>query len=428
MNLLLLAAKSAWSRRGALALAVLSITLSVALLLSVERLRHAAHDSFAASVSGADLVVGPRDHPLRLLLHAVFHIGMPDTGMSWDSARRIGADPAVAWTIPLSLGDSHRGFPVVATSRAFFAHYRYGRAQPLKFSTGADTGGLFRVVLGAEVARQLGYQIGDQLALNHGGADAGAHPGEHGGHHARHDDKPFTVAGVLAPTGTPVDRALYIGLPAMEAIHLDWHGGAPIPGLSLPAADLGKFDLEPRQVTAVLVGLKQRAAVLRMQRTINTGAGEALSAVIPAVALSQLWELTGAAERVLDAISALVLAVALCGLAAAVLAGLNERRRELAILRAVGARPLHVFLLLVCEGAGLTLAGAAAGFALVQIAALGLAPWALAHWGLAIEMARPSASELTLLAAVAGAGLVASVVPGWRAYRLSLGDGLAPGV
>lgn len=422
MTLLILACKSAWSRRGALSLAIVSIMLSVALLLTVERLRHAAHDSFAASLSGTDLVVGPRDHPLRLLLHAVFHIGTPDTGMSWDSAQRIAADPAVAWTIPLSLGDSHRGFPVVATSRAFFAHYRYGRAQPLEFAVGADTGGLFRVVLGAEVARRLGYRSGDQLALSHGGADADHHPG----HGAEHGDKPFTVAGVLAPTGTPVDRALYIGLHAMEAIHLDWHGGAPIPGLALSGADLRKFDLEPKQVSAVMVGLKQRAAVLRMQRNINTGPGEALTAVIPAVALDQLWDLTGSAERVLDAISALVLAVALCGLAAAVLAGLNERRRELAILRAVGARPLHIFLLLVCEGAGLTLAGAAGGFILVQLAAVGLAPWALAHWGLAFDMARPGVSELSLLAAVASAGLVASVIPGWRAYRLSLGDGLLP--
>ena len=434
MTLLLLACKSAWSRRGALALAILSIMLSVALLLTVERLRHAARDSFAASLSSTDLVVGPRDHPLRLLLHSVFHIGTPDTGMSWASAQRIAADPAVAWTIPLALGDSHRGFPVIATSSAFFAHYRYARAQPLVFAAGADDGGLFRVVLGAEVARRLGYHTGDQLTLSHGGADAGAdadtdtdhHANHHGGRQALHRDKPFTVSGVLAPTGTPVDRALYIGLHAMQAIHLDWHGGAPIPGVTLSNADLRKFDLEPTQISAVMVGLKQRAAVLSMQRKFNSATEEALTAVIPAVALSQLWELTGSAERVLDALSARVLVVALCGLAAAVLAGLNERRRELAILRAVGARPLHIFLLLVCEGGALVLIGAAGGVILVQLAALGLAPWALAQWGLVFDLSRPGTGELSLLAAVTGAGLLASVIPGWRAYRLSLGDGLAP--
>ena len=387
-------------------------------------MRHSARAGFAASLSGADLVVGPRDHPLRLLLHVVFYIGTPDTGMAWDSARRIASDPAVAWTIALALGDSHRGFPVVATDASFFAHYRYGRGQRLAFAAGSDAGGLFRVVLGAEVARRLGYRSGDQLALSHGGAGAG-HDDDH---HAHHRDKPFTVSGVLAPTGTPVDRALYIGLHAMQAIHLDWHGGAPIPGVSVRAADLGKFDLAPKQVSAVLVGLKQRAAVLRMQRKFNTEAGEALSAVIPAVALEQLWDLTGAAERVLDAVAALVLAVALCGLAAAVLAGLNERRRELAVLRAVGARPLHVFLLLVCEGAALSVAGAAGGLLLVQLAAIGLAPWALAQWGLALDMHLPSATEWPLLAAVICAGLAASIVPGWRAYRLSLSDGLAPKV
>lgn len=426
MTLVLLACKSAWSRRGALSLAILSIVLSVALLLTVERLRHAAHDSFAASLSGADLVVGPRDHPLRLLLHAVFHIGTPDTGMSWDSARRIAADPAVAWTIPLSLGDSHRGFPVVATDRAFFEHYRHARGRRLAFAAGADEGGLFRVVLGSEVARRLGYRTGQQLALSHGAGAADHH--EPDGHARHRHDKPFTVSGILAPTGTPVDRALYIDLHAMEAIHLGWQGGAPIPGVALGAADLRKFDLEPKQVSALMVGLKQRAAVLRLQRQVNAAPGEALSAVIPAAALEQLWDLTGSAERVLDAISALVLAVALCGLAAAVLAGLNERRRELAILRAVGARPLHVFLLLVCEGAFLTLAGAAGGLALVQLAAIGAAPRVLSQWGLALDLARPSATEWPLLAAVVCAGLAASVLPGWRAYRLSLSDGLAPKV
>lgn len=419
MTILLLAWSSAWSRRGALALALLSITLSVALLLSVERLRHAARDSFSTSVAGVDLIVGARDDPLRLMLHSVFHIGSSGTGMSWDSAQRIASDPAVAWSIPLAMGDSHRGFPVVATSADYFARYRYGNARPLVLAEGAPLQGLFDVVLGAEVARRLGYRRGDQLALSHGG----------GGHHAHdHHDKPFTVSGVLAPTGTPVDRALYIGLHAMRAIHLDWHGGTPMPGVAIGVGDLHKFDLQPRQVDAVLVGLKQRAAVLRVQRMVNTDRREALTAVIPGLALAQLWEMTGSVERVLAAIAGLVLVVALCGLCAAVLAGLNERRRELAILRSVGARPLHIFLLLVCEGVGLALAGAVAGYVLVQVGAAALAPWMLAHWGVALAPAWPGEAELAWLAALLGAGLCASLLPGWRAYRLSLADGLVAGV
>ena len=419
MTMLSLAWQSARSRRYALLLTLGSIILSVALLLAVERLRHGARDSFTAALSGTDLIVGPRSHPVQLLLYSVFHIGETDAGMTWDGVERIGAHPAVAWTIPLTLGDSHRGFPVVATTTAYFDHYRHGQARALTFSGGTRFNGLFDVVIGAEVARRLGYRLGDDLTLSHGAGHVD---------HADHEDKPFTVVGILAATGTPVDRTLHIGLQAMEAIHLDWHGGAHVPGVSIGRAELHKFDLRPKQVTAVLVGLKQRAAVLRMQRVFGADDKEPLTAVIPGVALRQLWDITGAAERALRAVSVLVLVVALAGLAAAVLAGLGERRRELAILRAVGARPWQIFLLLVCEGLGLTIAGAVGGFALLELASLALAPVALANWGLAIDAFRPGLAEAWLLAAVVGAGLVASIVPGVRAYRLSLIDGLAPKV
>ncbi|MDQ2819729.1 MAG: ABC transporter permease [Pseudomonadota bacterium] len=418
-TVLLLAWKSAWSRRFALCLTFLSIMLSVTMLLAVERLRHGARESFAASVSGTDLIVGPRSHPLQLLLYAVFHIGTVDAGMSWKSVERIAADPAVAWTIPLTLGDSHHGYPVVSTSAAYFDHYQYGRRQPLSFAAGTRFHQLFDVVLGAEVARRLHYRVGDQLTLEHGLEEIG---------HAGHADRPFTVTGILAPTGTPVDRTLHIGLEAMQALHLDWQGGAHIPGVHIKGADLHKFDLRPTQVTAVLVGLKQRAAVLRVQRTLPARLDEPLSAVMSGAALDQLWRLTGDIEGVLRAVSAIVLVVALAGLAAAVLAGLNERRREMAVLRAVGASPRHVFLLMLCEGLGLSLAGSAAGFVVVQLASFGLAPALLARFELTIDIATPGPEEWLLLMAVVGAGLCVSILPGWRAYRLSLADGLSPKV
>jgi putative ABC transport system permease protein len=354
------------------------------------------------------------------LLYAVFHVGSVDAGISWDSAARIAADPAVAWSVPLTLGDSHRGFPVLSTSTAYFDHYRYGRGERLSFASGARFAQLFDVVLGAEVARRLGYRVGEHLALEHGLEEIG-----HAGH-AGHANRPFTVSGILAPTGTPADRTLHIGLEAMQALHLDWQGGAPIPGVAIGAADLRKFDLRPTHVTAVVVGLRQRAAVLRMQRLLPARMAEPVSAVMPGAALDQLWRLTAGVEGALRAVAALVLVVALAGLAAALLAGLNERRREMAVLRAVGASPGHVFQLMLCEGLGLTLAGCAAGWSMVQLAALWLAPALLAHAGVMLDMALPGPGEWLLLASIMGAGLAASMLPGWRAYRLSLADGLSP--
>jgi hypothetical protein len=252
-----LAVRSAWNRRLTLGMTLIAVALSVTLLLGVERVRHEARNSFAQSVAGTDLVVGARSSPVQLMLYAVFRIGEATHNIHWQSYRAIAENPAVAWSIPLSLGDSHHGFPVIGTSSAYFEHFRYGDAQALAFSAGKPFAEIFDAVLGAEVAARLGYRPGDQLVLSHGMGDVSL---------AEHTDKPFTVVGILAATGTPVDRSVHVSLEAIQAIHLDWQGGAPLPGLSIPAEYVRKFDLTPKEITAVLVGLKSRAAVFKVQR------------------------------------------------------------------------------------------------------------------------------------------------------------------
>jgi putative ABC transport system permease protein len=418
-HLLPLALKSAWNRRYTLGLTLIAIALSVTLLLGIERVRQDARDSFAQAVSGTDLVVGARSSPLQLLLYAVFRIGEASNNIGWDSVQALAAHPAVAWTIPLSLGDSHRGFPVLGTTPAYFEHFRYGDKQALKLAQGNRFVGLFDVVLGAEVAERLGYRLGDKITLAHG-MEAGAG--------AEHGDKPFSVVGILARTGTPLDRTLHIGLEALEAIHLDWQGGAPIPGFAIPPELVKKFNLTPKSVTAVLVGLKTRAGVFAMQRYVANYREEPLMAVLPGVALSQLWEMMAIAERALLAISALVVVVSFAGLVAVVLAGLGERRRELAILRANGARPRDLFTLLALEGGAVTLAGALCGTLLLAVLTFALGPWLAAEYGLNLKLAMPSLEELRLLGLVVAVGTLASLLPGYRAYRLSLADGLTPRV
>ena len=417
-HLLPLALKSAWNRRYTLGLTLIAIALSVTLLLGIERVRQDARDSFAQAVSGTDLVVGARSSPLQLLLYAVFRIGEASNNLGWDSAQALAAHPAVAWTIPLSLGDSHRGFPVLGTTPAYFEHFRHGDKQPLKLAQGQPFVGLFDVVIGAEVAQRLGYGLGDKITLAHGMSE----------YAAEHGDKPFNVVGILARTGTPVDRTLHVSLEALEAIHLDWQGGAPIPGFAIPPELVTKFNLTPKSVTAVLVGLKTRAGVFAMQRYVANYRDEPLMAVLPGVALSQLWEMMAIAERALLAISALVVVVSFAGLVAVVLAGLGERRRELAILRANGARPRDLFTLLALEGGAVTLAGALAGVLLLTLLTFALGPWLEAHYGLLLKLALPSLEELRLLGLVIVVGTLASLLPGYRAYRLSLADGLTPRV
>jgi len=415
MAILSLAGKSLWNRRLTSALVVLSIALSVALLLGVERLRTQARASFANTLSGTDLIVGARGSPLNLLLYSVFRIGDPTNNVSWRSYQTFAAHPQVAWTVPLSLGDSHQGFPVLGTTEAYFQHYRHGRNQSLRFAEGREFTDVFDAVLGAAVAGRLGYSPGQSIVIAHGvGAVS----------FALHDDKPFQVVGILARTGTPVDQTVHISLDGMEAIHADWFGGAPIPGLRLSPEQVRQLDLTPKTITAFLVGLHSKTAIFRMQREINTFAGEPLLAILPGLTLQQLWDLMGLAENALLVVSGLVVLVGLTVMLAALLTGLNERRREMAILRAVGAGPGHVFALVLGESLVLALVGATLGVLLLQGGLLVAGPLLEARLGLAIAGWPPSRHELLLLAAVLGCGLLAGLLPAWRAYRYSLADGM----
>ncbi len=419
--LLAVALRSAWNRRGTLSLVALSVALSTFLLLGVERIRSDVRENFSRSVSGTDLIVGARTGPVQLLLYAVFRVGGATNNVRMDSLRQVASHRAVAWMVPLSLGDSHRGFPVLATTTEYFERFRYGDRQPLALAQGrafaGTLDGLYEAVVGAEVADALGYRLGQRITLSHGsGAIAGA----------EHADKPFTVVGVLGRTGTPVDRTVHISLEAMEAIHLDWVAGVPMPGLKIAPEQARKFDLAPKQVTAALMGLKSRAAVFAVQRAVAGYGGEPLMAVLPGVALDELWDVVGVGERALLAMSAMVAAVSLAGLVAVVLAGLNERRRELAVLRAVGAAPRHVMLMLAMEGAAVTLLGAAIGVVMVVSTVLAAGPFIQTRWGIGLSLGPPTTAQWALLAGVVTAGFLASLVPGWRAYRLSLADGLSP--
>lgn len=426
-SLLSLATRSAWSRRFVLALTVLSIALATFLLLGLERLRADVREGFSQSVSGTDLVVGARASGVQLMLYAVFRLGAATNNLRMDSVRAVEQHPGVAWVVPISLGDSHRGYAVVGTSDAYFEHFRFGDKQLLSLSAGrpfsAMPGGLFDAVVGAEVAQRLGYAPGARITLSHGDGALAAND---------HADKPFTVVGVLARTGTPVDRSVHIRLEAMEALHVDWFVGAPLPGQAVSAEQVIEMAkagaLQPKNVTAALVGLKRRSAVFSVQRFVNDYRAEPLTAVLPGVALDELWAVVGVAEQALQVASALVAVVSLAGLVAVIAAGLNERRRELAILRAVGAAPRQVLWLLVLEGALVTAAGVVLGGVAHVLALAALGPWLQGRYGVSLGLGAPGAAQAALVGAVLVAGLLASLIPAWRAYRLSLADGLAPPV
>ncbi|MEX2575293.1 MAG: ABC transporter permease [Halofilum sp. (in: g-proteobacteria)] len=415
--LLGLALKSLWNRRLTVGLAVLALTVSVSLLLGVEQVRKAARASFTQTISGTDLIVGARSGPVQLLLYSVFHIGHATNQVSWESYREIASSGLVAWTVPIALGDSHRGYRVMGTTKDLFEHYRYARTREIQFAQGEAFSDVFHAVVGAEVAERLDYEVGREIVVSHGVAQTSF---------LDHDDKPFMVTGVLERTGTPLDRTVLVTLEGIEAIHVDWQQGRPpAPGARVPPESVRQMNLEPASITAFLVGLESRAATFRLQRAINDYSQEPLTAVLPGVALSELWAVIGTVEQALLAISACVVVAGLIGMVAMLLTSLSERRREMAILRAIGARPHHVFLLFVVEAAAIGIL-AALGGALLVFGGLWLLSEPVSQiTGVNFGLTMPGVSEGLIVALVIGSSTCAGVIPAWKAYRTALADGLA---
>lgn len=419
MNYLaVMAFKSACNRRFTLGLLLICIMLSVVMLLGIERVRHHLRASFTESVSGTDLIVGPRGSAMQLLLQAVFRLGEPTTSnMRWESFQRIAKHPAVASAIPLAFGDTLHGFPVMGTSVEYFEYFRYGAEHRLAFAEGKPFDQVFGAVLGADVAASLHYRLGDKVTAQHGAGEL---------MHAEHDDKPLTIVGILQPTGTPVDRTVHISLDTLSALHLDWQGGSKMAGFSIPAEYVRKFNLRPRFISAALVSLKSRTSVFVVQQFINEQGADPLLAVLPSVALDQLWQVIGVVEKVLLGLSVVIMLVALAGLVAVILTGLNERRRELAVLRSVGAGALHILVLLALESAFITLFGAVLGVGMLDAATALCGPWLQVNYSLPIPAGLIYQNEMPLLLLVIAVGIVAGLGPGYRAYRLSLVDGITP--
>ena len=450
--LLRLAWLSLMNRRATVLLTILSVACSVMLLLGVERVRQESRESFLSTVSGTDLVVGARSGGPQLLLQAVFNVGFPTQNLSRASYAMIAEDRRVEWIIPLSMGDMHRGFRVVGTTTDFRDHYRFARDQGLQLTQGSWFIDDQTAVLGAEVARELGYTVGQSIVVSHGAGEISF---------VHHDEHPFAVSGVLAPTGTPVDRVVLVSLAGVDAMHADFVGAAehdhdvtdPLAAAMAAAAARDTHhdhdhnhdhDYDHDHVhdehcnhgldgqagtgslSALLVGLNDRAAALGLQRMINTYEAEALTAVLPGVALQELWSVLGVVERVLLFLGGFVVVVGLLGMLSNLLGTLDQRRREMAILRSVGARPRHLLLLLVGESFWVSAMGALLGLGLLSVAMLVGTPLLEAHYGLHFALAWPTANEWVLLVAIVTAGTLIGLIPGWRASRLSLVDGLTP--
>lgn len=414
----LVAWKSLRNRRLATALTVLSMTLSLVLLMVVERIQRAAYDGFTQTVSGVDLIVGARSGPLQLILYSVFNMGQATQNVSIESYNQIRSKPEVDWTIPYSLGDGHRGFRVVATNSDFFKYYQFRSKEKIELESGKVFENLFDVVVGADVARTLKYHEGALVTVAHGSTTGDAIQ--------MHDDKPFKVVGVMKPTGTPLDRALYISLEAMEAIHLDWQtGAAPAKGKEITVAQITPEMVKPKVITSFFLRTKNRIDTLRLQRWINEYQEEPLLAAIPGVVLSELWQTLSSVEKVLKGISFLVMAVGLMSMLIALMTSLNERRREMSILRALGASLKHVLGLIMLETFLLSLLAVVSACLIKIILEAILGPWVQSNYGLYLQSPTFSTAEIFYMLIMMSSALLISFIPALTAMKSALKDGLS---
>lgn len=403
-----LALKSLFNRRGSVILTLMAMAVSIFVLLAVEHMRYQAKESFANTVSGADIIVGARTGSLNLLLYSVFRIGSPTNNITWDSFEDIASKPEVEWAIPIALGDSHRGYAVMGTSRDYFKFFSYGNQHRLNFREGRAFSQVFDVVIGSDLARNLGYSMGDKLVLSHGIASTSF---------SLHADHPFKVVGILAPTGTPVDQTLHVSLAGIEAIHIGWQQGVKMPGSSITADQAEQFKRKPESITAFMLGLKSRMATFGVQRKINDYDREPLLAILPGVALSELWQMMSVLENTLRLISVLILIAALLGLSAMLLASIRERNREVQLLRIVGASPVYLFLLIELEALLIILLSTWLGMSMLHVCLIAAADFLSSEYGLYIQSNILSESALYLVLMVIVANLVVAAIPALSIYK-----------
>ena len=403
-----LALQSLLDRKGSVVLSLMAMTVSIFVLLGVEHIRHQAKENFSNTVSGVDLVVGARTGSINLLLYSVFRVGTPTNNISWETYETITNSAAVKWAIPISLGDSHKGFRVLGTTSNYFQHYSYGSQQHLDFASGKAFHQVFDVVLGAEVAKKLGYQLGDKLTLAHGIAATSF---------SMHDDRPFTVVGILASTGTPIDQTLHVSLQGIEAIHVDWQQGVKMPGSNITQAELEQADLQPKSVTAFMLGLKSKMATFRVQRAINEYAQEPLLAILPGVALSELWQMMSVLENTLLLVSALVFVAACLGVSAMLLSSIRERNREIQLLRVIGAPPYFLFFLIELEALLIALVSCILGAGLLAACLAFSQDYLVSHFGLHVEVNFLTSNNLYLMVSIICASAIVAIFPSFSGYR-----------
>lgn len=393
MKTLAFAWRYLWSRPLGATLNVVLLSLGLASITFLLLVSFQLNKAFDRDLAGIDVVVGAKGSPMQLILSGVFHIDVPPGNVPLKSVKALEKHPLVAGIIPISLGDNLRGFRIVGTSHAYISHY------DAKLAQGVLWDAPMQVVVGATAAKKLGLVLGNTFAGSHGLA-AGGHV---------HGDSIYTVVGILAPSGSVLDRLILTDTASVWKVHEDF--------TALDDEDR-KIMEDEREITMALVTYKTPMAAMSFPRYINSQTD--MQAAAPAVEITRLLSMLGIGTDVLRAFAGVLLLTAALSVFIALWSAVRERRGDLALLRMLGASPSKVAALLLCESVWLALLASVAGLLLGQAFAAALA------WGLQLDnslLIGGAVWPLDLwvvpaLAVVVSVG--AALLPAWGAYRVSV--------
>jgi len=411
-----LALASLRARRLPVGLVTIALAAAMVLLLSIERVQNATQDGFNQTLSGVDLIIGPRSGSIELVLYTTFHLGRPTNNITTETINDIANRPEIEWLVPIALGDNHRGFRVVATTPQYFEHIKYAGNRVLKFQSGQPFAAIDGVVIGSAVAQELGYTVGSKLFITHGASATMAQV---------HDDFAFTVAGILEPTGTPNDRAVFVDLKGYELIHLGWQSGTQafrLSGIDLDSIPEDK--LVPKTITAAYVGLKSKLGLFQFMRDVQAYPEEPISAIVPGLALAELWSIVGMVDKVFQFLSWMIIAISLIAMVTMTITSLDSRTREMTILRATGASPWHLSALVMMESFLIGMGSIVISIGLVTLSTWLASDYLATSLGITPTISWLSLNELMILTLILLSGLASSLVPAMMVFRRSLQQGL----
>lgn len=399
MNLARLVAAQLAYRPLQTALSVALLAVGVATLVLLAQLREQLTRQLTRDAQGIDLVVGAKGSPLQLILSAVYHVDVPTGNVPAGTVSQLRANRLVAKAIPVALGDNVRGFRIVGTEPALLEHYG------ARLAAGRLWQQKMEAVLGADVARATALAVGSRFRSVHGLAAGGP----------EHEEAEYTVTGVLAPTGTVLDRLVLTSLESVWFVH---------EGDTVDAAEAAVLAAE-RAVTAVLVSYASPLAAAVLPRQVN--AEPQWMAAVPANELARLFALLGVAIDVVRAFAIVLFAAAMLALFVALTHALEERRYDFAVLRLLGAGPLRLAALMLGQAWTLALVAIGAGVALAALATFGVGRWLAHARSFALAGFEFNAPTLAVIALALGVATLAVAWPAWRAARIDLHRTLAHG-